>query len=155
MKFFYLLLLLACQSCFLFPKFRKDNISFTENGLQKNYRVVVPKGYNKKEKLTGPTGNEEMYYHYPGGALLYFARVTDTAIQYQPLNYELNMPKELYHALFYKGIDSTNQYYWRENRINHYKIGYTRAAAGDDWRFDSSLNYFSRHFPLDSIQLSQ
>ncbi len=155
MKYFYLLLLLACQSCFLFPKFRKDQINFTENGLQKNYRVVVPKGYNQKEKITGATGNQEIYYHYPGGAVLYFAHVTDTAYQYQPINYQVNMPKELYHALFYKGIDSTYSYYWRENRVGDYKIGYIKAAAGDEWRFDSALNYFSLRIPPDSIQLSK
>lgn len=150
MRCIYLCLLaFVLPSCFLFPKFKKEQLSFSEDGVQKNYAVIVPKGYHKKEKLSGATGNEEFFYHYPGGSVLYFARVKDTGFQYQPINYEVNQPVTMFNSVFFKGIDSSHKHYWRESRASQYKAGYRKAETGEEWRFDSALNYFTLRLPLN------
>jgi hypothetical protein len=142
--FCFFILITVCQSCFLFPKFKKESFSFNEKGQQKNFTVVIPKGFSKSEKRMDSSGNEEQFYYYPGGTSLYFVRVVDTAVQYQPINYELNIPKEIYSTVFFKRIDSANRL-WRETRFSNYKLGYRSAEKGEDWKFDSAINYFSIH----------
>ena len=143
MKFLYFgVLTLLCQSCFLFGQFKKDRVAFTEDGVQKNYTIIVPKRFNKTENRVDSSGNEEHYYSYPDGTLLYFVRAADTSVPYQPINYGVNLPKQLYGTLFFKGLDSTD-HYWRETRFGPYKLGYYAAKPGEDWKFDSALNYFT------------
>ena len=84
------------------------------------------------------------YFLYPGGTELYFAFLKDTTRELQAINYDDNIPKELYQTIFYKGIDSTN-HYWRETRFGNYKAGYKNVDEGEDGVFDSSINYFSLH----------
>ena len=143
----FLLIAISCTSCFLFPEFRKEQLSFSRDNGSASFTIAVPKGYSKKEKRTGATGNEEYFYHYPDGGMLYFVRVQDSTYPYQPINYEVNQPKTLFDAQFFKGIDSSHGFYWRENRIGNYKAGYYRAAAGEEWLFDSSLNSFTLRLP--------
>jgi hypothetical protein len=143
MKILYLfLLVILLESCFLFGKFKKDQLSFTENGKPVAYTVVIPKKFASHKSSTDSSGNQMVFYHYPDGTTLYFVRAADTSIQYQPINYALNIPKALYNTIFFKGIDS-NGAYWRETRYGIYKIGYYGASPGEDWKFDSALNYFT------------
>src|SRR5688572_27330784 len=110
MKLFLLLLFCtALTSCFLFSDFRRQEFSFTEEGVQKNYTAVVPKGYKRVEKRIDSSGNQELFYHYSGGTTLYFVRVMDTNVRYLPIDYENSLPKSIYNTIFFKGVDSTNQ----------------------------------------------
>lgn len=139
---FLFLFLFLFQSCFLFNKFKKSKFTYTENGVSKQSSLVVPKRFKKIERLIDSSGNEQQVYRYRGGALLYFAHATDTLKEFQPIDYEMNIPGFLYGSTFFKGIDNTNRY-WRENRNHPYRAGYRYVLPGKDWRFDSALNYFS------------
>lgn len=133
-----------CNSCFLFSDFKKSRFAYSRNGVHHSLDLVVPKGFIKTKKQTDSTGNQIQYYYYPGSTVLYFALLKDTSTQLQPINYNLNIPKELYNTVFFKGIDSSEQY-WRETRFDHYKAGYKNVEEGEDGVFDSSINYFSLH----------
>lgn len=133
---------LVCPSCFLFSDFRRSSFSYSKNGSSYTTSLVVPKGYKRTDRQVDSAGNLVNYFYYPGEAVLYFAVLTDTSKQYQPINYSANIPRELYNATFYKGSDSSFRY-WRENRFDHFRAGYRNVE--DDAVFDSSLNYFSLH----------
>jgi hypothetical protein len=138
----FFVVMTVCNSCFLFNDFKRSSFNYTKDG--KNYatRLVVPKGYNRTERQVDSAGNLVEYFYYPGNAVLYFAALTDTSKQYQPINYSANIPKELYDATFFKGTDSSYRF-WRENRFDHFKAGYRNVE--EDGLFDSALNYFSLH----------
>src|SRR5215210_3347279 len=139
---FFLMILL--HSCSLFDGFRKGSFTYTENGVQKTTSLMVPKKYNRVERTKDSAGNEQQTYHYPGGAFLYFARTKDSLKELQPIDPDDNIPRILYGSEFFKGIDSNNLY-WRENRKYPFRSGYRFVHFGNDWRFDSSLNYFTLH----------
>ena len=84
------------------------------------------------------------YFIYPGGAELYFALLKDTTTQLQTINYDENIPKELYHTIYFKGRDSSNLY-WRETKFANYKAGYRNVESDEEGTFDSAINYFSLH----------
>jgi len=137
-------ILIVFNSCFLFRDFRRSRFSFSENGRSLPVEVVVPKGYSRTESQIDSAGNQIQYYYYSGGTVLYFALMKDTATELQPINYNLNIPRQLYHTIYFKGLDSAD-HYWRETRFNNYRAGYKNVEEGEDGNFDSSLNYFSRH----------
>jgi hypothetical protein len=141
--FLFLYIVVVFSSCFLFRDLKKDRFSFEENGVRTSYNVVIPKGFKRKETKADATGNIAQFYYYADGAVLYFAKVKDTTMQYQPINYEENIPKELYNTIYFKGIDPDYDHYWRETRFGNYKAGYLRVEGDEDWKFDSSINYFS------------
>lgn len=140
----FFVLMIVCNSCFLFSDFRRTRFSFSENGIKYPVNAVVPKKYSKTETRMDSAGNQVHYFLYPAGTELYFAFLKDTTTELQTINYDDNIPKELYQTIFYKGIDSTNRY-WRETRFGNYKAGYKNVAEGEDGVFDSSINYFSLH----------
>jgi hypothetical protein len=142
--FVLLLVSVMFNSCFLFSGLKKTSFSFSENGQDQSVSTVVPKKFNKSETKIDSLGNQVRYYFYPDGAVLYFASLKDTSMQIQPINYDLNIPKELYHTVFVKGIDSANRY-WRETRFRNYRAGYKNVEGEDDGNFDSSINYFTLH----------
>jgi hypothetical protein len=136
-----LILLIFLFSC---SPFRRNSFTYTENGQPKTVKLVVPKGFNKSETRTDSSGNQEKYFRYSNGLFLYFVNAVDTTKEYQYINYEENIPKELYSFIYFKGYDSTNRY-WRESRQGRFRAGYRNATEGNDWKFDSSLNYFMIH----------
>lgn len=140
-----LFILICFSSCHLFSKFRESRFTWSANGSPQSVKLVVPKGYKRSETKKDSLGNEELYYYYPNGSYLYFVNSPDTSKIYQPIVYGENISRELYHATFFKGIDSDNRY-WRETRFLHFKAGYRNVQSGYDWLFDSSLNYFALHF---------
>ena len=142
--FAFFLLMMFCNSCFLFSDLKKTNFSFSENGTIHSIKAVVPKKYSKTETRIDSTGNQVQYFLYPGGAQLYFAFLNDTNTQLQTINYEENIPKELYNTIYFKGIDSSNLY-WRETKFANYKAGYRNVESDDEGTFDSAINYFSLH----------
>ena len=143
--FLFLIITVFLSSCFLFGNFRRSSFSYTGNGTSQTVPLVVPKGYNKIERQTDTsTGNEEIYYRYPGKAVLYFVVAKDTTKEYQQINYELNVPQPIYTGRFYKGIDSSHLY-WRETRLGSYRAGYYNIGRGNDGEFDSAVNYFIKN----------
>ena len=140
----FFLLTLVCNSCILFSDFKKTQFSFVHDDMNKSVNAVVPKRYSKLENKVDSTGNQVQYYFYKDGAVLYFALMKDTSAQLQLINYDLNIPKELYHTVYFKGLDSSD-HYWRETRFRNYRAGYKNVDKGEDGKFDSSINYFSLH----------
>ena len=135
LRFLLLIFLFSCSP------FRRNSFTYTGNGQPKTIGIVVPKGFSKSETRKDSTGNEEKYFFYPNGLFLYFVSAVDTTRDYQYINYEENIPKELYESIYFKGYDSTNRY-WRESRQGKFRAGYRNATEGNDWKFDSSINYF-------------
>jgi hypothetical protein len=140
----FFVLMICCNSCFLFSDLKKRKFSFSENGTKHSINAVVPKKYSKTETRVDSSGNQVHYFIYPGGAELYFAFLKDTTTELQTINYDENIPRQLYQTIFYKGVDSTN-HYWRETRFNNYKAGYRNVEEEDNETFDSAINYFSLH----------
>lgn len=140
----FFVLMIVCDSCFLWSDLKRSSFSYTKDGKNYTTRLMVPKGYNRTERQVDSVGNLVKYYFYPDHTVLYFAALTDTSKEYQPVNYAVNIPKELYQTVFFKGIDSSYRY-WRETRFDHFKAGYRNVDAGSDGVFDSALNYFSLH----------
>lgn len=135
-------LMIFCNSCFLFRDLKRTHFSFSLNGISHSVNVVVPKRYLKTETRIDSAGNQVHSFLYPGGAELYFALLSDTTTQLQTINYDENIPKELYHTIYFKGVDSSNLY-WRETRFDDYRAGYKNVEEGYDGTFDSAINYFS------------
>jgi hypothetical protein len=142
----FILVTIICNSCFLFSDLRKTKLSFSENGYAHSVLAVVPKRFDRSETKIDSVGNQVHYYLYRGGEVLYFALLKDTSTQLQPIYYELNIPKQAFQAVYFKGIDSSNLY-WRETRFGNYRAGYKNVKEDDEGTFDSSLNYFSLHMP--------
>lgn len=140
----FLLLMMFCSSCFLFRDLKKTHFSFSEDGIKHSVNAIVPKKYSKTETRVDSSGNKVHYFFYSDGSQLYFAFLKDTSTELQTINYEDNLPKELYHTIYFKGMDSTN-HYWRETRFGNYRAGYRNVNNEDDGTFDSSINYFSLH----------
>jgi hypothetical protein len=141
MKFIALfVLMIVCHSCFLFSDFKKTRISLPERSV----KTIVPKKFDKSRAVTDSLGNRVQYYYYPDGSVLYFALLKDTSTQLQTINYADHVPKELYHTIYYKGLDSSN-YFWRDSRFGNYRAGYKNVDGEDEWNFDSSINYFTLH----------
>ena len=125
--------------------FRHSTFSYHDNnGTAQTADIIVPKKYNRTEVKTDSAGNEQKYFYYPGGKVLYFVRLTDSLKEIQPINMEENIPRTLYGTMYMKGIDNSGRY-WRENRNFPFKSGYRYVGEGSDWMFDSSLNYFTNH----------
>ncbi len=127
------------SSCFLFSDFRKRNTSFT-SGEPRSLQLLVPKRYSDFKREMDSTGNETLYYKYRNGAVLYFSRMKDTSTLLQYIDYQMNLPRDLYGTKFYKGV--RDGYYWRESRFDNYKAGYYGVDPEDDGTFDSAVNYF-------------
>ena len=140
-KLFFALLVVSFSSCSLFDGFTKRNFSYSEKGNAQSVELLIPSRYSRSEMNTDSSGNQELFYYYPGGGVLYFVYAKDSAKQYQYINYDVNIPKPIYNGIFFKGIDS-NHLYWRETLLPKFKLGYRNVERGNDWRFDSSLNYF-------------
>ncbi len=134
-----LFLIVSLSSCFLFSDFRKRKASFS-TGEPLPVQLLVPKKYSDSKKEVDSAGNETIFYTYRNGAVLYFSRMKDTSAMLQYINYEMNLPKDLYGTKFYKGL--RDGYYWRESRFENFKAGYYGVDPDDDGTFDSVLNYF-------------
>jgi hypothetical protein len=134
----FIFIILSCSP------FRRSSFLYHENGIVHSTGLVVPKKYNKTQQTTDSAGNEQKFFYYSGGRILYFAHLTDSLREYQYINLEENIPRMIYGSVYMKGIDSSGLY-WRENRDFPFRSGYRFVKEGRDWIFDSSLNYFSVH----------
>lgn len=134
-----LFIIVSLSSCFLFSDFRKRKVAFT-TGEPMPVQLLVPKKYSDVKNEVDSSGNETFYYSYRNGAVLYFSRMKDTSTMLQYIDYQMNLPRDLYGTKFYKGV--RDGYYWRESRFDNYKAGYYGVDPADDGTFDSVLNYF-------------
>lgn len=110
-----------------------------EDGLTQ--QLIVPKGFKKVELTRDSAQLPSMVFHYKNGAELYFTRSQDTVKPFEFLPYDEQEPKELYGATYYKSADGNGTLY-RTERFRHYTLGYRKVPADDEWRYDSTLNYF-------------
>ena len=134
-------LVVSLSSCFLFSDFSKRRISYAGSEAGQTIPVIIPRKFTHATVSVDSLGNEAIKYHYGNGAVLYFAKMKDTSTIYQPINYVMNLPENLYNSIYYKGVNY-NGTYWRETRFGNYKAGYYSVDGDRDGVFDSSLNYF-------------
>lgn len=134
---------LSClSSCFLFKDYRKREFVYQQAGQTTTLPIIVPKGYTKSERID-TAGISLMTFHYPDGAYLYAAYLTDTAVNLQPINDSLHQP--LLHRLggtVYKGQDEKDRWY-REIRQGRLRFGYRNVTDVLEFEFDSATNYAS------------
>ncbi len=145
MKFPYLLLLIISSSCFLSRNFIKRE--FVLNN-QASIPVIIPAGYTKEEIKYDSAGNKEQVYHYSNGAFFYISSTGKRINPNQYINDEMNVPRE--HpkgGLIYKGV-LPGPLFWREIRIDSFRIGYRNVPRDWEIRFDSASNYISNQ-PLN------
>jgi len=144
MRLVLLLLLFSFASCGLFSPYRNGKFTYTdENGVSRELRLKVPRGFKIKTESKDSAGNKELVYRYVNGAVYYAAFSTDTMRTYQPIDETLNQP--LPHrsgGWIYKGQDSSH-YFWREIRMRPLTFGYRNVSRENEVRFDSALNYSS------------
>ena len=134
--------LFFCSSCFLSKPYRKRQFTYTQNGQTVSISLVVPKGYLKQESRD-TAGVTLQTFRYNGGALLYFAYLTDTTVELQPMNKTLHQPLE--HRLggaIYKWQDENNLYY-REIRRGNLRFGYQAVPGVFEMHFDEATNFAS------------
>lgn len=144
MRFLLFILLLVTASCSLFSNLKQREFTYRSGGHDQSIRVLVPTGYHRSEKVTDSAGNQGQVYHYGSGTFFYVAHTTDSSVAYQPIAEENNVP--LPHpdgGLLYKGMDSSGLY-WREVRLDSFRIGYRGVRASREIKFDAAVNASSR-----------
>jgi hypothetical protein len=135
------------SSCFLSRNFSKRDFVLNNHG---SIPVLVPAGFTKEEIKYDSAGNKEQVYYYSNGAFFY---ISTTGKRINPLQYideEMNIPRE--HpkgGLIYKGV-LPGSLFWREIRIDSFRIGYRNVPRDWEIRFDSASNYISNQ-PLKSF----
>lgn len=130
------------SSCFLFKDYRKKEFVYSNNGQNVSQPIIVPKGYIKQE-VTDTAGTHLTTFHYPDGAYLYAAYLTDTTYELQQLNKIIHQP--LFHRLggmVYKGQDE-NELFYREIRQGNLRFGYRKVSLYSEALFDSATNFAS------------
>jgi hypothetical protein len=134
-------LLICFFSCSPFAALRKKTFTFTVNNQPQTLRIKVPKRYAKKQVVTDSAGNQQQFYRYKNGALLYMVYTTDTLVQFQPIDTAYNVPKSYaYGGQMYKGLDSSG-WFWREIRTDSFRFGYRFVPPDVEVLFDSAVNY--------------
>jgi hypothetical protein len=140
-KTYCLLLLIIASSCSLFNGFKRKEFHYTDNNTPQTIALLLPKGFKGEKKNIDSAGNQQQVFSYENGAFLYFAFLTDTTKEYQPIMEERHVAK-MHPAggLFYKGRDSTGLY-WRELRRDNFRAGYKNVSSEVEEKFDSAINY--------------
>lgn len=135
------LALIFFASCGVFSDLRKREFRYTEGEVSKTLRISVPKKYVKRESVTDSAGNQRQYFRYSNGAVLYLIETADTAARFQSFDTAYNIPKPFYNGgLMVKGVD-TAQRFWRELRVDSFRIGYRAVPHDQEILFDSAVNY--------------
>jgi hypothetical protein len=135
------LALINCASCGLFSDLRKRTFTYTQDSVEQTLRIRVPKKYAKRESFVDSAGNQQQYFRYSNGALLYMVHTTDTLMQFQSVDTVNNIPKLYYNgALMYKGLDSSGLF-WREIRTDSFRFGYRFVPNDKEILFDTAVNY--------------
>lgn len=147
MKSIYFLLLILFSSCFLSRNFIKREFVTNTRG---SIPLIVPAGFAREEIKFNSAGTKEQVYHYSNGAFFYISSSGNRINPEQYINMEMNIPRE--HpkgGLIYKGV-MPGPLFWREIRIDSFRIGYRNVPRDWEIRFDSASNYISNQ-PLNSF----
>jgi hypothetical protein len=140
-KTYCLLFLIIASSCSLFNGFRKREFYYTDNNSPRKIELILPKGFKGVKEIVDSAGNQQQVFSYENGAFLYFAFLTDTTKEYQPIIKERHMTKM--HpggGCFFKGRDSTGLY-WKELQQGNFRAGYKNVSSEIEEKFDSAVNY--------------
>ncbi|MFN2438404.1 MAG: hypothetical protein ABR503_04330 [Chitinophagaceae bacterium] len=140
-KTFCLFLLIITSSCSFLNGFKRRQFQYRDNSSFQEIALLIPKGFNGEKKNIDSAGNQQQSYSYENGAVLYFAFLSDTTKEYQPILEERHITR-LHPAggYYYKGRDS-NGLYWRELRQNNFRAGYKNISPEIEAKFDSAINY--------------
>jgi hypothetical protein len=136
-----LLPLLLLSACFLRRKeYQATQFTYTRNGQVYSIPLVVPKGFQRQERVD-TAGVTLHTFYYPYGAMLYAAYLQDTMIELQPFDKRLHQPRSDYPSAFiYKGQDADERFY-REIRQGNLRFGYRLVPRATELLFDSATNY--------------
>jgi hypothetical protein len=142
MRWLSLIPVLLC-SCFLQgPHFRQASFHYTENNIQQQIPLELPKDHTSEKTVTDSAGNTSTTYRY-GKALFYVAYVQDTLQAMQPIDTSMNIPRiHPLGGLIYKGMNEDGTF-WREIRRQHLRFGYQNVPRASEYLFDSVTNYAS------------
>ncbi|HUQ97292.1 MAG TPA: hypothetical protein VM010_06480 [Chitinophagaceae bacterium] len=139
-----LLVVELCSSCFIFSPLRKRTFEFPAGNTSQTLRVLVPKRYQKKQTFTDSSGNQQDFYSYSNGAVLYIIQSHDTLRLFQPIDTASNIAlPHLLGGTMYKGLDSNNLF-WREIRTDSFRFGYRFVPTDVEPVFDSAVNYAAK-----------
>ena len=136
-----MLLLVIASSCSLLNGFKRRKFHYTDDSLSQKIALLIPKGFNGVKKNIDSAGNQQQVFSYDNATFIYFAFLTDTTKEYQPIMIEGHIAK-MHPAggFFYKGRDSSGLY-WRELRQNNFRAGYKNVSPEVEEKFDSAVNY--------------
>jgi hypothetical protein len=138
MKWIWILLLIGLASCSLFDGMRKNSFAYADGD---RLALFIPKKFRKKKLQIDEAGNRTQVFTYGNGGQLYFY-YGDTTNKHLSIDTSMNIPKYYPgNVLFYKGQDSSNGLFWREDRYKNFRFGYKNVSADKEGWFDSSINY--------------
>lgn len=138
MKWILVLLMVGFASCSLFDGMRRNSFAHKDG---ETLELLIPKKFKKLELQTDAAGNRMQVFQYGNGSELYFY-YGDTTKEYLSIDTSMNIAKYYPgNVLFYKGQDSSNSLFWRENRYGNFRFGYKGVSGDREGWFDSSLNY--------------
>ncbi|MBD0294654.1 MAG: hypothetical protein ICV84_05535 [Flavisolibacter sp.] len=136
------LLMIVLFSCSPYSGLRRQAFQYTNDNQHHTIRVVVPKGYSRSHSGVDSVGNQTLFYYFPNGALLYFARLSGNT-EIQPFDTTNNIPRQ--HPIggvIYKGMNEKGLF-WREIRIRSFRFGYRNVSSEQELAFDSATNFAS------------
>jgi len=139
----FLLLLLGLSACiFRKEKYKTSRFTYTRNGQAVSIPLVVPKGFQRQERVD-TAGVSLQTFYYPNGAMLYAAFLQDTLMELQPFDKRLHQPHtRRAGGLVYKGQDAEERFY-REIRQGNLRFGYRLVPRSAELQFDSATNFAS------------
>jgi hypothetical protein len=137
--------LLVLSSCFLQKDLKRREFTYNANGQEQTMHLKVPRGFFHHKDEVDSAGNTARLYYYSNGTVFYAAYLTDTAKQYQLIDYSRNLPlQHIKGGWIFKGMDSTGRY-WREIRVGACKLGSPGVSPSREGDFDEALNWVSLH----------
>lgn len=139
----FLLPLLLLSACFLRRKdYRATQFTYTQNGQAYSVPLVVPKGFQRQERVD-TAGVTFHAFYYPYGAVLYAAFLQDTMTELQGFDKRMHQPRNHYpNGFVYKGQDADERFY-REIRQGNLRFGYRLVPGAVELLFDSATNFAS------------
>lgn len=136
-----ILLVIGVTSCSLFDGMRRNSFTY-KNG--ESLSLFIPKRFTKRKLQTDSAGNTTQVFQYSNGGELYFY-YGDSTKEYFPIDTSMHIAKYYPNDVqFYKGQDSNNGLFWRENRYGNFRFGYKNISSDREGWFDSSINYAAK-----------
>ncbi len=147
MRFFWFLLIVLILSCSPF-RFKKRQFVFDGANGDQAVALRIPVGYTREEIKMDSAGNKEQFYYYRNGAFFYISRLEQPINPLQRIDQENNIPLEIPKGgLIFKGV-LPGPLFWREIRLDSFRIGYRNVPRASEIVFDSATNFAAKLRPV-------